>query len=659
MTLSGRWARRFSPKEDQPSPSSPVSNSTWARIKAKISRRRHRKATDPEITRGANVPTNDPPLLLTPHTESSSSSLHDSPVSDLISKCDYACSSVPRADALGAIGPTECYVPLFDAEANAGEAVKAVSLQHFPSVPSPDPFRFIERFEQSPSRELASPWTPESLYALSRLESDEFRACLKEAGIVKARRRGLRVQALRAHRASFEPANEEVPPETNALGLITSPEHDGLTVDKDSAQSAGQEDSSSAAAPVATPHLNSTPYEWVIKAITPCTQSAAEESLGMEWIQSAGDDESKSSLPAAPTPSTAVLRFEPCKIVIVVTPPTSPPTSPPTTRLALSPVYARSLGTDPDDSQPVSHHPEVANATPEGDTPCVAFQEPAIPENRPPVKNYSRPFRPPTDEGVGSAASVRPSERTDSELFMSLTQGETEAQNAHAKKETLSASNPSGLSGETEDQLTFLDMLALGGSIDDADQSVDGEENASAADEAEPSIGVEPVSPLSSRKPALTISSPSEPLVETEEQLSFFDMLALGGTNDDADQTVDGVDDQSAVDEADPSFSVEPVPALMSRWSATVTQSSEEPMPRPVQYRLRALTSRVSSSLRKWGKAVSRSFVRCPEGNTPSGPSFDARQGFVPSRGPLLDCIRFSDALALPKSNVWNISITG
>ncbi|KAG8901232.1 hypothetical protein FRC00_008343, partial [Tulasnella sp. 408] len=624
MTLSGLWARRFSPKEDQPSPSIPVSNSTWARIKAKISRRRRQEATDPEILRGTNVPTNvsaargssqpgplltllntrtgvtnritvnasfpikyhhpnlwydavvmEPPvtnysdmdhpqdssLLLTTHAESSTSSLHDSPVSDLISKCDYACSAVPRADALGTIGPTECYVPPFDAEANAGEAVKAVSLQHFPSIPSPDPFRFIERFEQSPSRELACPWTPESLYALSRLESDEFRACLNEAGIVKARRRGLRVQTLRAHRASFEPANEELPPETNALGLITSPEHDGLTVDKDSAESAGQEDSSSAAAPVATPHLNSTPYEWVIKAITPCTQSAAEESLGTEWIQSAGDDESESSLPAAPTPPTAVLRFEPCNIVIVVTPPTPPPT----TRLALSPVHARSLGTDPDDSQPVSHHPELANARSEGDSPCVAFQEPAISEKRSPVKNYSRPFRPATDQAVGSAASVRPSERTDSELFMSLIQGGTEPQDAHVKRETQTTSSPYGLSGETEDQLTFLDMLALGGSIDDANHRVDGGRTASAADEAEPSIGVEPISPLSSRKPAPTISSPSEPLVETEEQLSFFDMLALSGSIDATDQTVDGVDDKSAADEAEPSFSDEPVPALMSR----------------------------------------------------------------------------------------------
>ncbi|KAG8937445.1 hypothetical protein FRC00_005581 [Tulasnella sp. 408] len=417
----------------------------------------------------------------------------------------------------------------------------------------------------------------------------------------------------------------------NALGLTTSPEHDELTVDRDSIQRAGQEDSSSAAAPVATTlPLHSTSYEWDIKAITPCIQSTAEAFLGTERFMSAGDDESEPSLPAAPTPPTTILRFEPCNIVIIVTPPS--PRS--TTRPSPSHIYARSLGMNPDNSQPVPHHHELANATSEGDTPCLAFQEPATLAKPPPVKNYSRPFRPETGQRDGSAAYLRRSKRTDSELFMSLTEGETEAQNAHVQSETLSTSSPFGLSGETEDQTTFLYMLALGGSIDDADHSVDGEENASAADEAEPSVGVEPISPLSSRKPALTTSSPSEPLVQTEEQLSFFDMLALGGSIDDADQTVDGVDDKSAADEAEPSFSVEPVPALMSRWSATVTQSSEEPKSRPVQDRVRALTSRVNSSLRKWGKTISRSFARRPEGNTSSNPSFDPRQGFAPSRGP-------------------------
>lgn len=274
-------------------------------------------------------------------SSSSRSALHDSPVSE----CDYSCSAVPRADALGAIDSTECYVSPYDAEANAGEAVKAVSLQHFPSSPSPHPIKSIERSEQSPSLEPDSPWTPESLYALSRLESDEVKACLNEAGIVKARRRHLRVQTLRA---SFEPANQELPPEMNALGLTTSPEHDGLTVDRDSVESAGQEVASSAAAPVATTPLHSTPYEWIINAITPCIQSAAEASLvrevrglngvhlltlrrlyrpqGTEWTESAGDNESESSLPAAPTPPTTVLRFEPCNIVIIVTPPSPPPT---------------------------------------------------------------------------------------------------------------------------------------------------------------------------------------------------------------------------------------------------------------------------------------------------------------------------------------------
>ncbi|KAG9029599.1 hypothetical protein FS837_003511, partial [Tulasnella sp. UAMH 9824] len=321
MTFVGRWARRLSPKEDQPSPSSPVSNgSSWARLKSRISRRRGQEALGPEISRGTNVPTKDPrherkhrehnlpyqissprtlvtprpratlyspsqdpSPLLKPHTESSGSSrsaLHDSPVSDLISKCNSACLAVPRADELVAIGSTECYVTPSDAEVNTGEVVKAASLQHFPSIPSPDPVRFVERSEQRPSQEADSTWNPESLYAFSRLESEEFRACLSEAGMVKAKRRRLRSDTLRARRSSFEPANQELPPEMDAFGLTSSPEHGSLTVDRDRVKSAGQEVASSAAAPVATtPALQSTPYEWVIQAITPRIQSAAEASL--------------------------------------------------------------------------------------------------------------------------------------------------------------------------------------------------------------------------------------------------------------------------------------------------------------------------------------------------------------------------------------------
>ncbi|KAG9025044.1 hypothetical protein FS837_005104, partial [Tulasnella sp. UAMH 9824] len=196
--------------------------------------------------------------LLTTQTESSNSSrsaLHDSPVSDLISKCNSACPAVPRADELDAIGSTECCVPPSDAEVDTGEVVKAASLRHFPSVSSPDPIRFVERSEQRPSQEVDSTWNPESLYALSRLENDEFRPCLSEAGMVKAKRRRLRSDILRARRSSFEPANQELPPEMDAFGLTSSPEHGSLTVDRDRVKSAGQEVASYAVVPVATPLL--------------------------------------------------------------------------------------------------------------------------------------------------------------------------------------------------------------------------------------------------------------------------------------------------------------------------------------------------------------------------------------------------------------------
>ncbi|KAG9041880.1 hypothetical protein FS837_011629, partial [Tulasnella sp. UAMH 9824] len=210
--------------------------------------------------------------------------------------------------------------------------------------------------------------------------------------------------------------------------------------------------------------------------------------------------------------------------------------------------------------------------------------------------------------------------------------GATEAQKAHTKSQTPSTSTSFGSSGGSEDQLTFFDMLALGGSIDDAGRTIDGVEDTSAADEIEPSISVEPFPPLSSRKPPPSISGPSDPSAEAEDHLTFFDMLALGGSIDDADQTVHGVDDRSAADEAKPSFSVEPVPTLLSRRSAKFNRSTEESMPRPVQHRVGVLASRVTSSLRQWGKAVARSFVRRPEGNMPPNPFSDPRPGFVPSR---------------------------
>lgn len=241
MTISSLWARKLSPKENKPSPSKPVSDGTWTHIKARIPRRRDQNATDPETSRGTNVPTKTPchepnnrehtllhpghissprplvalphrptmcspsqdPLSLSPTSSSSRSALNDSPVSDMNSKCDYAWSAVPRAETLGAIGSTECYLPPSDAEANAGEVAKAVSSQHFPSVPSPDPIGFVERSEQRPTHEVDLAWTLGPFDAMSVHQRVELSVCLRNGGMAKAQRRRPRAQALRVPRCSF------------------------------------------------------------------------------------------------------------------------------------------------------------------------------------------------------------------------------------------------------------------------------------------------------------------------------------------------------------------------------------------------------------------------------------------------------------------------
>ncbi|KAG9042997.1 hypothetical protein FS837_010150 [Tulasnella sp. UAMH 9824] len=223
----------------------------------------------------------------------------------------------------------------------------------------------------------------------------------------------------------------------------------------------------------------------------PSTTDSVESNgryIDAQWVWSAGETEAKSSIPAAPIPPTAALRFEPYDIVILVTPP-SPPS---TIRSSLSHNYARDLGMNPDSSHPVSHHPELARSVSQGINPCLDFQKPV---------DLAKPLPP-----------------TDAEVLRNPIEGEAQAQN------------------------------------------------------------------------------------ETVEQLSFFDMLALGGSIDDADQTVDRVQDSSAADEAETSFSVEPGSTLLSRKAATFNRAMERPMPRPVQHRVRALTSRVASTLRKWGK---------------------------------------------------------
>ncbi|KAG9023666.1 hypothetical protein FS837_005672 [Tulasnella sp. UAMH 9824] len=63
---------------------------------------------------------------------------------------------------------------------------------------------------------------------------------------------------------------------------------------------------------------------------------------------------------------------------------------------------------------------------------------------------------------------MRPSKQIDSEVSMGMIEGEAEARNTHTRNGMLSISSPSGPSDKAVEQLSFLEMLALGGSIDNA-----------------------------------------------------------------------------------------------------------------------------------------------------------------------------------------------
>ncbi|KAG9042996.1 hypothetical protein FS837_010149 [Tulasnella sp. UAMH 9824] len=453
----------------------------------------------------------------------------------------------------------------------------------------------------------------------------------------------------------------------NVLHSTPSTENDGPTIDRESVESAGGETPSSAAAPVATtPSSHSRSYEWVFKAITPCMQPEEEatmdtqplqhttansysyppwlrdsrasssssklhfrydyilsapptvagtptpasvetqrpppetegtrrndfeglpsgmvygspsscknrrpsaeigcSAIGGERVESAGD-KGYPSLPVAPLPPTVVMRFRPCNMVIVITPPSPPATISPSE----SQKYATDMGLNRDISRSPLHRPQRASLTSQANNPYPASRGPAIVANPHPVKSYSRLFRPATDQGVGSAARVR--KRPVPKVVTSLAEvTKPRCSNVSiTNKALLSTARPFGSPSESEDQLTFLDMIALGGRIDNLNQAVDGADVSSTADEAEPSLRVEPIHPTLPRK------------------------------------------------------------------FARVKRSADEPTSHPVHPQARALTSRVTSTVSKWVKAVSK-FVRRPERleeTTAFNPSFDPwEEGYVPPRGP-------------------------
>ncbi|KIO28257.1 hypothetical protein M407DRAFT_22471 [Tulasnella calospora MUT 4182] len=453
----------------------------------------------------------------TDNSSSSRSVPHDSPPSKLLSECDNDCSAAGlQADTLGATGSAECYTPSLDIKANAGEVANAVvsESQHFSSIPSSDAVRFIDRSEKTPTHELSSAHTHESFDALFQQESDEVSVCLRSAAIIKAKRRRLRAEARRARRSSPEVIIHDFSIVLNALGSIGSAEDDGPSVDNEGDQSASDEaEPSSAVAPVATtPALHSQSYESVVPAAPPLTQSATDASTGIkshppprnsqdsfssseslfkydypssnaprarlstagdtvkntpslpdaEEVEEAGCEgsydldnqcvsltrandlgligspetdgstvdwdggksaaaEAESSSGVAPTPATTLSYLEPCGIVIQVTPPSPPGTIRPSQRHK----FFKSGLMNLDSSRLVSEHPEAANSTSKSDRARVASRGAEIPASTRRAKNYSRPFKSDTDEGIGcragsskDIANVHPSKCTASKVVV-------------------------------------------------------------------------------------------------------------------------------------------------------------------------------------------------------------------------------------------------
>ncbi|KIO21296.1 hypothetical protein M407DRAFT_10451 [Tulasnella calospora MUT 4182] len=138
----------------------------------------------------------------------------------------------------------------------------------------------------------------------------------------------------------------------------------------------------------------------------------------------------------APTPTTALLWLEPCQIVIHVTPP-SPPT---TIRPSQSNKLVKSGVMNPENSRLVPEHPQAANSTSKSDRPRVTSQGAEMLASTRPVRNYSRPFKPDTDEAVGCGAGSSqhiahfgPSKCTASKVVTSLIGREIDGHNAPVK----------------------------------------------------------------------------------------------------------------------------------------------------------------------------------------------------------------------------------
>ncbi|KAG9034208.1 hypothetical protein FS837_002257 [Tulasnella sp. UAMH 9824] len=468
------------------------------------------------------------------------------------------------------------------------------------------------------------------------------------------------------------------------------PEEKEFECELDSVESAGGEAPSSAAAPVTTiPSSHSRSYEWVLKAITPCTQPEEEASMDNQPLQHSTASSYSCSPRSRNSQASSSSSESPFEYdYIVSAPPTadrtaaaafvetqrSPPETeeprkndfeglpnglvhgsfplarandvgltgsaeagcmtvggkrvesagdegspslpaaplPPTVVLRFTPCNmvivvtppSPSASIRPSESQTYAKGMGVNRAT---SRPALhhpqrtnstpkALQGPAIAVKPLPVKNYSRPFRPAADQVVSSAPYLRPSKRTVPKVDASLVERNPDSQNVHIKNERL----------------------------------------------------------LSTSRP---FGSPRE----SEDQLTFFDMIALGGRIDNPYQTVDGVGVSSAADEAEPSLRVEPIhPTLLPRKFARVKRSADEPTSHRVQHQARALTSRVTSLVSKWVKAVSK-FVRRPERleeATAFNPSFDPwEEGYVPPRGPSPDEIAPNDALAPVMSSIWNVYV--
>ncbi|KAG9041066.1 hypothetical protein FS837_012773, partial [Tulasnella sp. UAMH 9824] len=331
--------------------------------------------------------------------------------------------------------------------------------------------------------------------------------------------------------------------------------------------------------------------------LTAPTENDAQN-VHKERIESARVKET-SLTPVAPAPFTHVSGSENCKIVITVTPPTPLGTM----RLPRDQVVNDGM-INPNNSHLVLPNPRRSKSSPRSDHSAFVSEMPPITglaDSHPP------PFRIDRDEEVGlqHPTQLRVSNYTVSTVVTGSVEGENCGLTAPVR-------------GDTLFKPRHLRSLQTFGS-------------------------------------SLTLVDQLPPHAATE-------IIRLSGSAGDHFRVVDG-EGPSAGDKAKPwSFDAPILPTPGPRRKLRKGKESSEGLVRSHVHRHpRTFKSRIASSLRDWGNAVSRLFtVQRPAEvgeNETFSPYFDPWEGFVPPRGPSPDLIQPGVDFSPPRPSIKNIYV--